>query len=121
MIKLNVLFHADHILWVMMTIIIEDFTWNACEFIRFDSDYYRYSWYYEKFNDNISYKLVLGKIYEYDTQKCKIIILPLNMQNYHFAPRGDFLSLISKNYYGIIFMWISWIQNLFHNIRNIYA
>ena len=62
----------------MMTIIIEDFTWNAYEFIHFDSDYYQYSWYYDKFNDNISYELALDRIYKYDTRIYKITILPLD-------------------------------------------
>ena len=52
------------------------------------------------------------------------------MQNYHFAPEhakvpfspgGNFLSLISKNYYEIIVTRISWLRNLFHNLMNIYA
>ena len=95
--------------------------WNAFEFIRFDSDYYRYSWYYDKFNDNMSYELVLGRTYEYDTRTCEITILPLDIQNYHFAFGGDFLDLISKNYYEVISKWISWLRNLFYNLTSIYA
>ena len=43
------------------------------------------------------------------------------MQNYQFTIGGDFFSLISKNYYRVIFTWISWILNLFHNLTNIYT
>ena len=43
------------------------------------------------------------------------------MQNYHFTPEGDFLDLISKNYYEFLFMWISWLHNLFYNLTIIYA
>ena len=50
-----------------------------CEFICYDSDYYRYSSYHKKFNIIISYELVIGRIYKYDTRTCKITILPLNM------------------------------------------
>ena len=67
-----------------------------CKFICYDLNYYRYSCYHDKFNDIISYELVIGRIYNYGTQTCKITILPLDMQNYHFAPRGNFLGLISK-------------------------
>ena len=43
------------------------------------------------------------------------------MQNYHFATGGNFLDLISKNYYDVIFMWNSWLQSLFHSLTDIYA
>ena len=76
-IKRNMLWHADRVLQISMTTIIEDFTWNAYEFIRFDSDYYRYTWYYDNFNDIITYDLVLDRIYKYNTRTCKITILPL--------------------------------------------
>ena len=33
-------------------------------------------------------------------------------KNYHFSPRDNFFGLISKNYYGIIFIRISWVRNL---------
>ena len=49
---------------------------NAWEFIHFDLDYYRYSWYYEKVNDNISYKLVLGRISKYDIEHAKLPFCP---------------------------------------------
>ena len=91
--------------------IIEDFKWNTCEFIRFELNYYRYSWNYDNFNEIITYELVLGRIFNYDP----------NMQNYHFTLRDDFLGLISKNYYEIIFTWISWLRNLFYNLTGIYA
>ena len=38
----------------------------------------------------------------------KIIILPLDMQNYHFVPKCDFLDLIFKNYYKFVFTEILW-------------
>ena len=44
-------------------------------------------------------------------------IMTPKVHNYHFAPRGNMLSLISKNYYDAIFTWISWICNL----TNIYT
>ena len=65
---------------------MEDFTWNAREFIYFDLDYYRYLWYYENFNDMITYELVLGKIYKYDTQTYEISILPLDMKKITIFP-----------------------------------
>ena len=43
------------------------------------------------------------------------------MQNYHFSLGGNFLDLISKNYYDVIFMWNSWLQSLFHSLTDIYA
>ena len=38
------------------------------------------------------------------------------MQNYHFALGGNILGLISKNYYGLIYTWISWIHSLYDNL-----
>ena len=67
-----------------------------CEFIFYDSDYCRYLCYHNEFNNIITYELIIGSIFNYDTWMCKITILPLNMQNYHFAPEGDFLGLIFK-------------------------
>ena len=82
-----------------------------CEFICYNSNFYRCSWYYNKFNNNIIYELVISSIYNYDTWTCKIMI---------FAFGYDFLSLIFKNYYRFIFTWIIWLRNLFHHLSNIY-
>ena len=57
----------------------------------------------------------------FTTLEVKITILPLDMQNYHFALRGDFLGLTSKSYYGFVLMWILWLHNLFHNLTTIYT
>ena len=43
------------------------------------------------------------------------------MQNYHFTSEGNFLGLISKNYFKVIFKWISYLRNLFHNLTIIYT
>ena len=92
-----------------------------CEFICYNSDYYRYLCYYDEFNNIITYDLVIGSICNYNTWTCKITMLPLNMQNYHFFPRDDILDLISKNYYEFVFTWISWLRNLFQNLMIIYT
>ena len=38
-----------------------------CEFIFYDFDYYRYSCYHDKYNNIITYELVIGSIYNYET------------------------------------------------------
>ena len=44
------------------------------------------------------------------------------MQNYHFAQfNGNMLSLTSKNYYMVVFMWNLWLHNLFQNLKGIYT
>ena len=52
----------------------------------------------------------------YKLKYAETIFTTLKVQNYHFAHKGDFLSLIFKNYYGFVFTWISWLRNLFPNL-----
>ena len=54
-IQRNMLSYADCALRIAMTTIIEDLTWNVCEFIRYDLNFYRYMRYRTKFNDNMTY------------------------------------------------------------------
>ena len=107
-IKRDIIWYAGRALQITTTTIIEDLTCTIWQITHYDSDYYHYSRDCIRFIDIITYWYELCKIYKYD----------IELQNYHFAPGGNFLNLISKNYYKIIFTRILWIFDFYNNLTN---